>query len=323
MNMPRAFYSASDLAFIIPTKDRPLKLKNLLESLATQIVSCGRLIIIDGGRSVRNLVMGFADRLPVEYYECHPPGQLRQKIFGISLLNDITPLVGFLDDDIVLELDALETMIEFWNRCEINTARVSFNIANTPPERRSLLEIILGLSSSEPGRVLRSGLATSNYPALKDLRTQWLCGGATVWRREILQKHSHQEISSRWAIAEDLIFSYPIGKIYPLYICAGAQVRHEHAMDYVSKRKHRYHGRVQTLWIYYFVTHNEGLSAVLFFWTTLVRIIGKIFSGLLMRQADKLEFAFGQCEGAWDIMKSILGGRNMASTIASVDSSLS
>lgn len=58
------------MAFLVPTKDRPEKLKNLLESLAHQTELCGRVIIIDGGDSVRDVVMAVADRLPVEYREC-------------------------------------------------------------------------------------------------------------------------------------------------------------------------------------------------------------------------------------------------------------
>lgn len=48
---------------------------------------------MDGGKGVRDEVMGFSDRLPVAYYECQPPGQIRQRNMGISLLDDHTSLV--------------------------------------------------------------------------------------------------------------------------------------------------------------------------------------------------------------------------------------
>ena len=316
MNMPRAFYSASDLAFIIPTKDRPQKLKNLLESFATQTVSCGRLIIIDGGHSVENLVMSYSGKLPVEYYECRPPGQIRQKNMGISLLDEKTPLVGFLDDDIVLEPYALKAIISFWNSCGANTAGISFNIINVPAQRHFLLGSIFGLSVPEPGRVLRSGITTANYPAQTNLRTQWLCGGATIWKQDILKAFSHNEIQGRWAIAEDLIFSYPVGKRFSLYVCADARVRHEHVMDYVSKMKHRFHGRTQTIWWLYFVELNDDLSRTRFFFALFVRIIGRLMRGMLTFRIEHLEFVLGQVEGAIKGLKSILYHGDLVSLMA-------
>ena len=74
----RRIYSGKDLAILVPTKDRLEKIHNLLESIAKQTIPCGRIIVVDSGESVKDVVMHFSDRLPVEYYECYPPGQIRQ-----------------------------------------------------------------------------------------------------------------------------------------------------------------------------------------------------------------------------------------------------
>ena len=86
MNNVKQLYAGNDIAFIIPTKDRPEKLKNLLNSIAGQDEMCGRIIVVDGGHSVKEVVMGFSDSLPIEYHECRPPGQIRQRNLGISKL---------------------------------------------------------------------------------------------------------------------------------------------------------------------------------------------------------------------------------------------
>lgn len=306
-------YQPSDVAFIIPTKDRPRKIKNLLVSIAEQSVMCGRLIVVDGGKSVKDIVMSFLDRLPVEYYECYPPGQIKQRNMAISLLDNRTPLVGFLDDDIVLEDGALSVVINFWNECEINTAGVSFNIFNQPKHRTSWIKVLLNLSAFEQGRVLRSGMTTPNSPVDGDIKSQWLCGGATIWRKAILYEFKHNEISSRWAIGEDLIFSYPIGKKYPLHVCAKAKVRHEHEMDYVPNKRHRFHGCVQTLWLIYFVESNGDLSRSLFLWTLLLRITGKLLIGILTFRVAHLEFAFGQIEGTIKGLKTLISRKDIIS----------
>ena len=319
MDECRQTYTGRDVAFLIPTKDRPEKLKNLLESLARQTEPCGRVVIVDGGQSVRDIVVGFSDRLPVEYYECRPAGQIRQRNMGIALLGDRKRLIGLLDDDIVLEREALEAMVSFWNKCESNTAGVSFNIINSPPERRSWLKCLFGLSAREQGRVLRSGTTTSNSHVPDNLRTQWLCGGLTVWKQEILGKFPHREISSRWAIAEDVIFSYPIGKKFPLYVCADARARHEHEMDYVSEKKYRFHGRTQTMWLFYFVESNKDLSKMLLLWTLLLRINGKCVLSILTLDKRHLEFAIGQLEGTIKALTVLISGKDI-STILTEDS---
>ena len=122
LNNPDRKYKADGLAVLIPTKDRPQKIRNLLNSLAAQKAACGRIIIIDGGESVKDIVTGFSSHLPVEYYECRPPGQIRQRNMAISLLDNRTQLAAFIDDDIVFEENALEAMLDFWNRCEPETA---------------------------------------------------------------------------------------------------------------------------------------------------------------------------------------------------------
>ena len=277
-------YSGKDLAIVVPTKDRPIKIHNFLESIATQTVVCGKIIIVDGGKSVRDIVMNFSNRLPVEYYHCSPPGQIRQRNMAISKLDETTPLVAYFDDDIVLLQEALKNMIGFWNRCEDETAGVSFNISNMNPERHSWLKGIMGLTGPEQGRVLRSGRNTPILSVTEDLRTQWLCGGATVWKQKILRKFINEERYSQWAIAEDLKFSYPVGKVYPLYVCAAAQVRHEHVYDHMIRMKYKYYGRTETLWRFSFVESHKELSRIFFLWMQLSTIAARFLKGIMSFQ---------------------------------------
>jgi glycosyltransferase involved in cell wall biosynthesis len=292
-----ATYTASDLAILVPTKDRPQKIRNLLDSIAVQSARPGRIIIIDGGESIRDLVRSYDGALAVEHHVCQPPGQIRQRNMGIGLLDDRTPLVASLDDDIVLEPGAIEAMIAHWNRVEPNAAGIGFNIINTPPDPRSWFRDVFLLSAPGRGRVLPSGMNTSYNGATGDQRTEWLCGGATVWRRELLQAQSHRELPGQWAIGEDVIFSYPVGRKRPLYACAAARVRHEHVFDYGTRQAHRFHGLTRTLWVFYFVEANRELSRLAFLWSTAGSIGGRLLGGILTANREHLEFALGQAEG--------------------------
>ncbi len=308
-------YTGTSLAFIVPTKDRPAKLRNLLTSLAGQSVPCGRIIIVDGGDSVREVVEAFAGQIPVEHHPCLPPGQIRQRNLGISLLRDETSLVGVLDDDIELEPEAIAEMIRFWNLAVPETAAVSFNIINTPPEPRTWLRDLFLMSGPVPGRVLKSGATTSTCQTTRDLQVEWVCGGATVWRAAVLKEYTHREVNARWAIAEDIIFSYPVSKQYPMFVCAASQVRHEHVFDYRVKQAHWYHGRTRTLWMWYFVERNDSLSRTAFLWMTMGSVLGRLAGGLAYRNLDHWRFAGGQVAAIWRGASALLRGRDFADAL--------
>ena len=187
-------YTGEDVVLIIPTKDRPECLRKLLESIKCQQVLCSKLIIVDSGRSVADVAKNYSDEIPIEYLRSGKSGQLVQKRIGVSHLGGLCRLVGFLDDDMVIEDHALEEMLRFWNRCEENVAGVSFNIVNFKPYKHSWIGAIFGMSSKKLGRVLRSSYNVPTIPVVKDLRAQWLCGGATLWRRDIVEKYEFNAI---------------------------------------------------------------------------------------------------------------------------------
>lgn len=312
----RRTYTGKDIAILIPTKDRPLTVSKLLESLAAQTASCGRVIVVDGGESIERIVTGYHDRLPVEYYYCRPPGQIRQRNFGIRKLDETTPLVGFLDDDLVLEPDALEKMINFWNEMEADTAGVGLNIVNAPPSPSSFLGRLFFMHSAAPGLVLGSGYNCRIDKIDADLRTQWLGGGYTIWKREILEKYPQRELNTRWAIGEDLRYSYPIGRQYPLYVCASAKVRHESLQDQApSETVDRYRGRKSSLSVYYFVTLYPELSRGACLWMLTGKLFAGIAKGCLTLDGRTLLHAVGQAEAIWICVKSLLGLANMQSAM--------
>lgn len=311
----RKEYSAKDLTLIVPTKDRPEKIADLLNSLALQTVSCRRIIIVDGGESVEHVVMPYQCRLPVEYYRCVPPGQIRQRNYAYTKLTDSDILVGLLDDDLVLEPDAVEKMLDCWNSVESSTAGISFNIINSVPFRHSWLRHLAGMGSKEMGRVLRSGYNVPISPVDQDIRAEWLCGGATVWKKEILEEYKNRDIRTAWAICEDLIFSYPIGKERPLYVSASARVRHEHVYDHKSKKKHVYYGRNNALWRFYFVESNQELSRMHYSWMVLCQVIARIATGVICRRVSDVQFAGGQLHGLAIGFMALLKGKTILSVI--------
>jgi glycosyltransferase involved in cell wall biosynthesis len=301
-------YTGQDIAFIIPTKDRPQKIANLLKSFAGQRIMCGRLIIINGGQDIEDVVTEFTRILPIEYHNCQPPGQIRQRNMGLALLDSRTKLVGFLDDDIVLEPKAMGKMIECWNSVGKDTAGIGFNIVNIPQHQHSFLKGLMMSSSPIPGSILSSGVNVPFQNIKSDISTQFLGGGYTIWRREIIEEYHQETLNTRWAWGEDVRYSYPIGKKYPLYVCAAAQVRHEHVYDQAPPAHvHQYQGRQGAIAIFYFASSHSELSRPASLWMLSASAVANFVVGSVTLNPSLLKYATGRIEGIFICLKAILG----------------
>jgi len=254
-------YSTTDLAVIIPTKDRPVELKRHLQSLVNQQCKFGRIIIIATGKDIKQVVMDFKNRLPVEHYTSEP-GQIRQRNLGISKLDEKTKLVASMDDDVIYHENAIVEMIHFWNRVENDTAGVGFN--------------------------------TSISNISKNIQVKWLNGGSSVWRQNILQEYTMKEINTSWAVCEDLIFSYPLGKKFPLYVCSDSKVEiDEEIINQPTKAFYFYRGKAQYLWGLYFVMKNEDLSVSCFIVNKLLYCVAQLIKGTLYLDKTRIFIMVG------------------------------
>lgn len=310
-------YTGKDIAFLIPTRNRPEKLSNFLESLASQTENCGRVIVVASGDSVEHVVSSFSAKLPIEYYHTESYGQIFQRNFGKSQLDDRSRLVATMDDDIVLNSDAVEKMVCFWNSVEAGTAGVGFNIDNKRVFSNSPIRRILGLSGKQAGLILKSGYNTPVVNVVKSIRVQWLNGGATVWRQDILLSHPHREIKARWANCEDMIFSYPIGKKYPLYICAESKAIHDHCFVQIDEMNiFRYRGKVTSLWLLYFVKSNSDLSLLAFVRSTVLQsCLGILKAVLFTRNRSIVEQNIGRLGGLIEGISALIMKRDLISVL--------
>ncbi|EQA69940.1 glycosyltransferase family 2 protein [Leptospira noguchii] len=311
-------YISKDICVLVPTKDRPHKIVNLLKSLTQQTEKVGRVIIVASGADISALVRTFESLLPVEYYYCEPAGQIRQRKMGVSKLNEKTKLVATLDDDIILESDAVEKIIKFWNQVEPETAGIGFNITNMETHRSSFWKILFYLSSKRPGVVLKSGFPTSITNVTENIKTEWLNGGATTWRQDILIANIHKKsIDAKWAPCEDLIFSYPIGKMNPMYVCAESKVIHDDViMSQLTFSQLWYRGEILSVWMIFFVSQYSDLSilksSIALFAIALVNIL-KYF---ILFKFKLLGMEFGRIKGLCLALISVLKKRELSDIVS-------
>jgi glycosyltransferase involved in cell wall biosynthesis len=294
------------LALIVPTRNRPELLITLLQTVKTQTVRPSQVVIVDG--SDEPIESQIRDNLSPNdtYVHVSPPSLTRQRNEGIKQLHDDITLAGYLDDDIDLELGAIGEMLQFWEQCPPETGGAEFNIINIPEKKAfsGPIRRLFCIDGPVPGKVLRSGFCTSAFPASQDIPCEWLCGGATIWSREILNNYNYDEWYSGWAYHEDAEFSYRVFKKYRLFAVHLAKVTHNPPP--FNPAKNVALGRMAVINRYHFVKKNPELSVPFFFWATIGEVLLNLLQSVWERNWNGIRTAVGNLTGIYHILRGNL-----------------
>ena len=220
-----------DLAFVVATKDRRVDLCTLLESLAAQSRPVRQIVIVDASSEPVDSVVGEYPQLRITYLRHLPPSAATQRNVGVAAVEETIGLIGFFDDDIVLEPDAIEKMAAFWAEAPAEVGGASFNIMNPTPTggrwlKRSRLCTALGLYRPHTGQVAPSGWQTVMDTVENTCCVDWLPTTAVVWRRDVFRKAHFDDFFEGYSYLEDLDFSFGLGKLYKLAVVSDARYRH-------------------------------------------------------------------------------------------------
>lgn len=271
------------LGYVVPTKDRPEDLRKLLDSLMKQTVLPTQIVIVDGSDSPVDVLVGVFRELPVTYVREYPPSLARQRNAGIAALDPGITIAGYLDDDLELAQDSTEQMLAFWSRSGPEVGGAAFTIVNQPERGRitGLVSNFFLLNGSSQGRVLSSGFASSILPRDETLRTDWLYGGATLWRRAVFERYSYDEWYIGHGYLEDLDYSHRVARDYELYVVADARCWHWPRP--IDMEKNQVLGRQQILNRIYFVRKLGGFNRFAFVWAmvgqSIKNVMETIFTG--------------------------------------------
>ena len=189
----------------------------------------------------------------------------------------------------------------FWNeesqKSDLPLAGASFNIKDSPELRSSVLRNLFFLQTKPAGNVSIAGYAAPFTTTETNMRTSWLLGGATAWSRDIIEKHQHPiNFPTRWAVCEDLIYSYPLGRKYRLLVAADASAYHNETYNKMSFRQGIFYGLSGAIMRYHFVSQNPDLKTLAFCWMTIGIIFGNLGRGLF-GSPRHLGLCFGGIEG--------------------------
>ncbi len=273
---------ATQIAIICATKDRPEKIRNLLDSVAGLESQPGQILIADGGHNLNSLVKEFNKRINVTCLYCPEPGQILQRNYAHLMLRGDIRLVLHLDDDITLEPASLSKALSHWNRLTSGAGKplagMALNVINLPKKKDNFLRRLAIIRVEPMGRVWSSGFTSPHGPVCEGIgeivESSWLVGGAVLWSREVLAKPHPLSFPTRWAVCEDVIFSYPLSHDNRLVVCGDAVVQHHDSYINHNFAKSVFYGKSQVVMRYVLVASNDDLSKLAFFWSSGLHILG-------------------------------------------------
>jgi len=214
------------LSLVVPTKDRPDDLRRLLGSIAAQTRVPDQVVVVDGSEPPVKAVCDAFPVLPLDYVRVFPPSLAAQRNAGMARLRPEITHAGYLDDDIVLERDAVERIMLAWECAGEDVGGIGFNITNRPRPPLIRLRRLFLLEHREPGRMLASGCAASHYVCERDHDADWLSGGAATWRRDVVERYPYDEWFVGTGLLEDVDFSFNVRGSYRLVVASAARLAH-------------------------------------------------------------------------------------------------
>ena len=222
------------IAFVVATKDRPKDIRQLLVNIAEQSYKPDQIIIVDASSDPVSSVVDEFPQLNLTYILHQRPSASAQRNAGIAAIAGDIDLVGFLDDDVILETGALDAIMQFWAAAPDDLGGCAFNLRNFVPTggeklKHSYLSNKLGLYSNEKGIVMPTGWQTMTGTLTETTFVQWLPIGASIWRKAIFDKFRFEEYFDEYSYLEDLDFSFSVSKYYKLAIIAEAGFYHYHS----------------------------------------------------------------------------------------------
>ena len=292
------------LAFVVPTKDRGEDLRRMLRSLVAQTRLPDQVIVVDGsGVEVSWCVAEFSE-LKIDYVRLLPPSLSAQRNAGVAMLRAEVTHAGYLDDDVVLESDAVYEMASFWGSADSDVGGAAFNNVNDVRSGSSGLPRRSDLAGPSLGRIAPSGIVRELGEVKTNFEADWLCGG-TVWRREVVDTYSYDNWFQGTGFMEDVDYSYGVRERYRLFVLAAARLAH--FTPPVRPDRQFLFGKWQVVNRMYIVRkyRHRGLSLRKAWGASLLLLVSNSVRGILYRQSGLWDRGLGNMAG---IVSELRGG---------------
>ena len=201
---------------IIPTRNRPIQIINLLKQLKLHKIKFFEILIIDSSDlENKKIIKTEIDTLKINIFDTLPSTSF-QRNYGLSKKNSKTEFVMFLDDDVSFFGNAFYEMHKIIKKYKNNSSIAGFGFNQIPMlKETNLFENIktskfsefLGLYSNKQGHLLKSGWHTKILNVKNDIYVDWIYTTACVYKSKMILNFKFDEQLGQYGYLEDLDFS--------------------------------------------------------------------------------------------------------------------
>ena len=246
-------------SLIICTYNRPNSVQALLQSISSQTLVPNEILIIDGSENELTEQVVKIENLNIIYQRVIKMdlGLTKQRNIGISLVQDNSEVICFLDDDVILENDYFKQIIESfikdsqvigvgghitnevtWHQIDQNFNKkyaeyFDFDGWYRKMPLRHRLRSLLGLSPNvNPGFMpaFGHGYSISFLPPSGNVyETEMIMGGVSAFRKSLFSQIKFSEYFEGYGLYEDADFCLRASKLGKLVVNTKARLTHHHA----------------------------------------------------------------------------------------------
>ena len=298
------------VSVIIPTRDRPKDLADLLLTVLDQDYPPFEVIIVDDSdegtaKQVARLFKSDFERIGcrLRYVKGSGGGLPAARNLGVKLSTGDAIL--FLDDDTLLDKNTIRALTTFLenNPKALGVQPRIISLTTITNARRSMLlakfensvykALMLTYRARNKQVVRRSGMDIFPNDLTEVINVQRLSGCCCCIKREVFKSLKFDENLKRWGFMEDLDFSYRLYKKYPqsLYAIPNAKVIHKGSAE--GRLPSRLSIHMTTIyWFYVFfkdIFEGSILNLIAFLWA-LAGNLASIVGGLIIKRKEKSEW---------------------------------
>lgn len=293
---------------VIPTRNRPASLVNLMSSILSQRRLPNEVLVVDDSDNDGTLNVVSEKRdvflregILLRYLRGNKERRSISAARNIGAMKSIGEIVFFVDDDVILDNEYIEEIMRTYERYPTAKGVQGYISGGyTLPNLRSLLlnsiNKLFFLNHVEKNKcTYRLGL-TYPYSPDKVIQCQWLHGSNMSLKKEVFQSFSFDENLIRRSIGEDADLTYRIYKQYPNSLFMNSRAKLIHArpaerIEYSAASKLlAYSG--MAYFVYLFVKNYKQTicNRLLFLWNSLGRLVEDCSLTLLVSRDARLVF---------------------------------
>lgn len=287
------------ISIIIPTKDRPYKIKRLLNQLYNNKFFFNEILVVDSSNvdNKRKLIFIIKQaELNIKLINSIASISV-QRNKGLKNMKKSNKFFMFLDDDIVFKKNSFVEMKKFIKKNEKLYIGYGFNLISKIDygflesiKRNKIMEKF-GIYNTKIGKIVPSGWQTKINNVKQNQEVEWLSTQAAIYKNK-KKKLYFDNFFKGYSYLEDLDYSYRMSNFGNLIVVKKAMYYHNNNIE----RKSFSFGQKEFINRYYFIKKNKIYTRYFF-----LGAVVKIFLNLSKLQLLKV---LGNISGLTKILKN-------------------